>query len=188
MNDKVETPPSLEQPRLEPNQFDLMTLMLLPVLFIYGFILAYAVRHWSFHVAVGSFNYFPQFVLQVVPRGFATVLYDLPGIACLYLIIIMLAACRARLANLAIGVLLIDWIAVLLFGTFDSPVSWQTVSLDTLGSFILALASAIPFALGRALRAYWSDRTQLWWHRVVGVAMILIVPVAIWGYYSPVQP
>ncbi len=58
-----------------------MTLMVLPMLLVYGFMFAYALRHWSFFVAVEAFDYFPQFVLRSSPAKIRGV-YDLPGIAC----------------------------------------------------------------------------------------------------------
>jgi len=178
-----------ETAKLERHQFDMLTLLLLPLFIAFGYMLAYAVRIWSFWLAIQWFGYYPISILLRVPIGFSSALYDFPGIVCLYAIVFVLAACRGTVVSLAIGILLIDWTAVIFADAFTHSASRAQLLSHTWGSLVLIIAAVIPWFLGRRWRG-WLSEPQQRRLQIAAISFFVIVgPLAFIGFHqSPLFP
>lgn len=177
--------PALSRPQSPlARQFDLFTLLLLPMFLAFGFVLAYSVLIWTYWAA-DQIGYYSVSILFHLPNGFGTSLFHLPGIVSLYGFVFLLGVCRHPIAMLAGWVLICDWIfAVLSLSNLIQVGIVEPLSLSWRSMLLIAFA-IVPLYWGRSFSA---DLSSLGIERVrkaTVIGLVLSALIAFIGFHIP---
>ncbi len=131
-------------------QFDLFSLLLLPMFLAFGFVLAYSVLIWTYWAA-DQVGYYSVSILFRLPSGFGTSLFHLPGILSLYCLVFLLGVCRHPVATFAGWILICDWIfAVLSLSNLVNVGLIEPLAMNW-RSILLILFAVVPMYWGRSI-------------------------------------
>lgn len=169
-----------------PNQFDLFSLLLLPLFLAVGFMIAYAALVWTYWAA-DQIGYYSLTILFHLPQGFGSSLFHLPGITCLYLFVAVLGMCRHSFATLAAWVLIGDWAFAVLSLANLANVGLLEPLGATWRSMLLIAFAIVPMYWGRSLGREMTSQRIDQVRRATLIGLTCFAILAFVGFHSPPQ-